>query len=68
MVSIEDIPVEKPSTISTFGSNPVSLDVQELLKYGPSELNIHATVTKQNENSLVPTSRQVVFNFKLHYN
>ena len=68
MVSIEEMSIERASGINTYGSNPVTLDVQELLKYGPSELNIHASVTKQNDNKLVPTSREVVFNFKLHYN
>jgi|GEM_PF-5983865 len=68
IVSIEEMPIERASGINTYGSNPVTLDVQELLKHGPSELNIHASVTKQNDNSLVPASREVVFNFKLHYN
>lgn len=68
MVSFEEMPLERASSLNTYGSNPVTLDVQELLKYGPSELNIHASVTKQDDESLVPISRQVVFNFKLHYN
>lgn len=64
---IDDLKVEHPAALNTYGSNPVTINLNELLAKKPGLINIHVDVKENNGNSLVGKSTKVIFKFKLEY-
>lgn len=64
---IDDLKVEDPATLNTYGSNPVTISINELLSKKPGSVNIFVDVKEDKGNKLVGSSTKFVFNFKLEY-
>lgn len=64
---IDELNVDNPNTLNTYGSNPVTVSLEEMLTKQPKEVKIFVDVKEDRGNALVGSSTKFVFNFKLQY-
>lgn len=64
---VDNLKMEQPSVLNTYGANSVTVDMQELLTKKPKTLKIYTGIRAHDTNALMTNSTKVVFRFTLDY-